>query len=67
MSAPWGVLILGWVLSSLGTGSLVFLESIERRDSPILYWTIQATWAACGLYFIWLDLQWWLPTAGEAW
>lgn len=62
MSAPWGILILLWVLASLRAGSIVFIDVVDRRETPLLYWSIQATWFACALYFIWLDLGWWLGT-----
>lgn len=60
MSAPWGVLILAWVIPSLRAGTLMFVDIVDRREAPLLYWSIQLTWIACAFYFIWLDLGWWL-------
>ena len=57
MSAPWGVLILLWVAPTIHRGSIHFVEEVSRARSPLLFWCIEATWIACGVYFIWVDFQ----------
>ena len=55
MSAPWGVLLLLWIAPTIQSGSIQFVEEVRREQSPLLYWCIEATWIACGVYFIWVD------------
>ena len=42
----WGILSLYWVLPSFFTGVTYFIEPIERKENPILYWLIIITWVA---------------------
>ncbi|MEM8608371.1 MAG: hypothetical protein AAGF92_14775 [Myxococcota bacterium] len=56
MSAPWGVMILLWVAPTIPRGSIHFVEEVRRQEAPVLFWCIVATWVACGVYFIWIDL-----------
>ena len=57
MSAAWGVLILLWIAPTVQTGSIDFFEEVSRQRSPFLFWCIEATWIACGVYLIWVDFS----------
>ena len=42
----WGILSLYWIAPSLLTGVTYFIEPIDRREHPILFWIISITWIA---------------------
>ena len=46
----WGVLFIYWVIPDLLSGTTHFIERIERRQNPILYWIIVVTWLAMATY-----------------
>ncbi|MCG8367172.1 MAG: hypothetical protein MJA27_28025 [Pseudanabaenales cyanobacterium] len=45
----WGVLSLYWILPGLFVGVTYFIEPIDRRENPILFWIIAITWIAFSL------------------
>ena len=47
----WGLLFLVWVLPDLISGSTHFLEHVERRRNPVVYWLIITAWLLLSLYF----------------
>lgn len=46
----WGVLFLAWVLPDLFSGVTYFIEPVDKRDSPVLYWIIIISWIVMSLY-----------------
>lgn len=48
----WGVLFLLWVIPDLKHGSTHFLEHIERRKNPLVYWLVVSVWTLLSVYLI---------------
>ena len=48
----WSVLLIYWVIPDLVSGTSHFIERIERKDDPILYWIIIITWLAMAAYIL---------------
>jgi len=48
----WAVLFLIWVVPDIRRGSTHFLEYVERRKNPVVYWLIIATWLALSAYLL---------------
>ena len=48
----WGMLFLLWVIPDLITGVTYFMEPIEKKENPILYWIIIFSWVLMSLYSI---------------
>ena len=48
----WGIFFLLWVILDLKYGVTHFMERIERRKNPIVYWLIMTTWGALSIYFL---------------
>ena len=46
----WGILFLLWVIPDLMTGVTYFMEPVEKKENPILYWTIIISWILMSLY-----------------
>ncbi len=46
----WGILFLIWVIPDIYTGNTYFIEYIEKKSSPILYWVIVVSWILMALY-----------------
>lgn len=46
----WGVLFSIWVIDNLNSKSTYLIETIEKKDHPILYWTMISTWIALAIY-----------------
>lgn len=46
----WGVLFLFWVVPDLISGNTYFIEPIEKKQSPILYWVIIVSWILLAVY-----------------
>ena len=40
----WGILFLLWIIPDLFSGVTHFMEPIEKKDHPLLYWMIAVTW-----------------------
>ncbi len=40
----WSLLFLLWVIPDLKSGRTYFLDALDRRTSPILYWAVMITW-----------------------
>lgn len=51
----WGALFIFWTALGLRAGETFFVETVRRRDNPILYWLIIATWIGLSLYLIATD------------
>lgn len=48
----WGILFLLWVLPDLWTGITYFMEPIEKKSNPMLYWIIIGSWLWMSAYTI---------------
>ncbi|MEM7377282.1 MAG: VOC family protein [Pseudomonadota bacterium] len=48
----WGVLFLLWVVPDLKSGVTHFLERVDRREHPALFWTITLTWLGLSAYLL---------------
>lgn len=46
----WGILFLFWVIPDLFSGVTYFIEPIEKKESPILYWVIIVSWILMAIY-----------------
>lgn len=56
----WGVLFLIWVVPDIFTGTTYFIEPINRKENPILYWVIIVSWILMAFYSIstlWIDYE----------
>lgn len=42
----WGIFLLIWIVPDFFTGTTYFVEPIDRKNHPILYWLILITWLA---------------------
>ncbi len=48
----WGILFLIWVIPDLFTGKTYFMEAIERKSNPVIYWAILFSWIWMAVYVI---------------
>ena len=48
----WGVLFLVWIIPDIQRGSTHFLEYVERKRNPVVYWLIIATWIVLSVYLL---------------
>ncbi|MDY8137989.1 hypothetical protein [Aquimarina sp. 2201CG5-10] len=48
----WGILFLLWVIPDLLSGVTYFVEPVEKKTSPFLYWVIIISWILMALYSI---------------
>ncbi len=46
----WGILFLFWVIPDLFSGVTYFIEPIDKRHHPILYWIIVVSWILMAIY-----------------
>ncbi|OIQ18111.1 MAG: hypothetical protein BM557_07800 [Flavobacterium sp. MedPE-SWcel] len=46
----WGVLFLFWVIPDLFTGTTYFIEPINKKETPLLYWVIVISWILMAFY-----------------
>jgi hypothetical protein len=46
----WGILFLFWVIPDIFSGVTYFIEPIEKRQNPILYWIIVVSWILMAIY-----------------
>lgn len=53
---PWGVLFIMWTVPALYSGRTYFVEEIDRRNNPILFWIIVGTWITLSIFMIAYDL-----------
>jgi len=44
----WGVLFFYWVIPDIFSGVTFFMESIDKKSDPILYWVIMVSWILMG-------------------
>lgn len=48
----WGILFLIWVIPDLISGVTHFIEPIEKKENPVLYWVIMVSWLLLCMYSI---------------
>ena len=48
----WGILFLLWVVPDIRTGITYFIEPVEKKESPLLYWIIIVSWILMAAYSI---------------
>lgn len=48
----WGILFLIWVIPDLVTGKTYFMEAIEKKSNPVLYWAIVLSWIWMSAYML---------------
>ena len=48
----WGALFLFWVIPDLKSGTTYFIEPLNRRHNPVLYWAIVLTWIGLSAYLL---------------
>ena len=46
----WGILFLLWVIPDIFSGITYFIEPIEKKEHPILYWIIIVSWLLMSIY-----------------
>ena len=46
----WGILFLIWAVSNIVSETTYFVETIEKKKNPILYWLIISTWILLAIY-----------------
>ncbi|BDD09333.1 hypothetical protein FUAX_17650 [Fulvitalea axinellae] len=52
----WGVMFLVWVIPDIRFGTTFFIEPVERKDNPILYWIIIFTWLSLSAYSLYFSV-----------
>jgi len=48
----WGILFLLWVIPDLISGVTYFMEPITKKEHPVIYWIIIASWILMSLYSV---------------
>ena len=48
----WGLLFLFWVIPDLKSGITYFLEPVDKRMNPVMYWAIVLTWLGLATYML---------------
>ncbi len=46
----WGILFLLWVIPDLKSGVTYFLDPVDKRNHPFLYWLIIISWLLMSIY-----------------
>ena len=52
----WGVLFMMWTIPALYSGRTYFVEEIDRRTHPVLFWLIVGTWITLSVFLVAVDL-----------
>lgn len=48
----WGIIFLVWVIQEIKEKQAHFLEFVDRKHNPILYWAIIVSWIFMSLYLL---------------
>ncbi len=48
----WGILFLFWVIPDIISGITYFIEPIDKKENPLLYWIIIISWILMALYSV---------------
>ncbi len=51
----WGMFCLFWGVENIRAKEAYFVERIARKDNPVLYWVIIATWLGSGALYFYMD------------
>ena len=54
----WGILFVYWAAISIQGGQAFIVETISRRQNPVLFWLITIMWGGFGVWYVWADLSW---------
>lgn len=49
----WAVIFLLWTLPALRSGKTYFVEPLDRRENPALFWLLNGTWIGLALLLLW--------------
>ncbi len=60
----WGIFFLYWALSGIVTGQAFVVQSIQRDESPVLFWLISITWLILAGLAIFFDF---FPETARPW
>ncbi len=60
----WGVFFLYWAWGGIATGQAFMVRTIDRSESPALFWTISITWLVLSGMIIFYDL---FPETARLW
>jgi len=55
----WGILFLIWTVPSLYSGEIHLVQSITKKENPILFWLIILTWLGLSALLILGDFLGW--------
>lgn len=55
-SWPWGVFFILWTIPAYYSGSIFFIDHVERKKEPIFYWAIFITWILLGITMVLVDI-----------
>lgn len=55
----WGLFCLFWAIENIRIKEAYFVERIERRENPILYWIIVGIWVTTGIFYFSMDPTIW--------
>lgn len=53
----WGVLFIFWTIPSLYSGEVHLVQSVTKKDHPVLYWLIILTWIVLSMILILTDVM----------
>ena len=53
----WGVLFLAWVMPDIKQGRTYLFETVDRQESPLLFWLIISMWIMLSIYSFTYALQ----------
>ncbi len=52
----WGVIFLLWTWPAMRFGQAYFVEQVDRRKHPIIFWLLVGTWITLSVFLIAFDL-----------
>ncbi len=56
----WGLLFLVWSLSSIWAGYTGIMTYVARREHPVIFWLMTATWVVMSLMYIFPNYFWFM-------
>ena len=60
----WGVFFLYWAVGGIMTGQAFVVQTIDRYESPVLFWLISIMWLVLSGMMIFYDLS---PETARLW
>ena len=55
LSWLWALVLLFWAIPGLISGVTYIVEPVDRREFPVLYWSLMITWLAFSGYLLVVD------------